>query len=63
MRKQLEHHEGVDEIEKTFWKEAKVGINKHWILLIHLVLMMAGFKYITFPMVPKTYTQQCWKPT
>jgi len=44
MRK--EHHNGGDDIEQNFWKEAKVGINKHSILLIHLVLMRAGFKFM-----------------
>ncbi|RPA92221.1 MFS general substrate transporter [Choiromyces venosus 120613-1] len=42
-----EHHEGVEDIEKIFWKEAKVGFKKHWLLLIYLVLMMAGFNFMS----------------
>lgn len=31
-----ERHEGVEDMEKVFWKEAKVGLKKNWILLIYL---------------------------
>lgn len=42
-----ERHEGVEDIEKIVWKEAKVGLKKHWLLLIYLVLMMAGFNFMS----------------
>ncbi|KAG0129673.1 major facilitator superfamily domain-containing protein [Tuber indicum] len=42
-----ERREGVEGIEKTVWKEAKVGFKKHWLLLIYLVLMMAGFNFMS----------------
>lgn len=38
--------EGVEDIQKVFMKEAKVGLKKHWPLLIYLVLMMAGFNFM-----------------
>ena len=44
MRK--ERHEGIENIEKVVWNEAKVGLKKHWLLLIYLVLMMAGFNFM-----------------
>lgn len=44
--------EGVDGIEKVMWKEAKIGLKKHWLLLIYLVLMMAGFNFMVSLMRP-----------
>lgn len=38
--------EGVDDIQKVIMKEAKVGLKKHWPLLIYLVLLMAGFNFM-----------------
>ncbi|PWW73976.1 MFS general substrate transporter [Tuber magnatum] len=42
-----ERYEGVESIEKVVWNEAKVGLKKHWLLLIYLVLMMAGFNFMS----------------
>jgi len=54
-----ERHEGVEDIQKVFWKEAKVGLKKHWILLIYLVLMMAGFNFmVSHPPSSLSHTPQ-----
>ena len=37
-------HEGV---EKTFLREGSVALRRHWILLIYLVLLMAGFNFMS----------------
>lgn len=42
----LERAEGVENIQTVVWKEAKVGLKKHWLLLVYLVLMMAGFNFM-----------------
>lgn len=34
-------------IEKTFLNEAKVGFRRHWLLLIYMVLLMAGFNFMS----------------
>jgi SHS family lactate transporter-like MFS transporter len=34
-------------IEKTFLNEAKVGFKKHWLLLGYMVLLMAGFNFMS----------------
>lgn len=31
----------------TFMKEAKVGLKNHWLLLIYMVLLMAGFNFMS----------------
>jgi SHS family lactate transporter-like MFS transporter len=33
-------------IGKTFIKEGKVALRRHWLLLIYLVLLMAGFNFM-----------------
>jgi SHS family lactate transporter-like MFS transporter len=48
-----ERAEGVEGIERVMWKEAKIGLKKHWLLLIYMVLLMAGFNF----MVIITYAQ------
>jgi len=39
--------ESGDNIGKTFLKEGKVALRKHWLLLIYLVLLMAGFNFMS----------------
>ena len=48
-----ERHEGVEDIGKVFWKEAKVGLKKNWILLIYLVLMMVCFDFMVSYLSPR----------
>lgn len=36
-----------DNIGKTFVAEGKVALKKHWLLLIYLVLLMAGFNFMS----------------
>lgn len=33
-------------ISKTFMKEGKVALKRHWLLLTYLVLLMAGFNFM-----------------
>ena len=33
-------------ISKTFFAEGKVALRRHWLLLIYLVLLMAGFNFM-----------------
>ena len=44
-----EQRAGVESIERVLWKEGKVGLKKHWLILVYLVLMMAGFSYMVNP--------------
>jgi SHS family lactate transporter-like MFS transporter len=39
--------EGGDNVGKSFLKEGKVAVNKHWMLLIYMVLLMAGFNFMS----------------
>ena len=36
-----------DSVGKTFVKEGKVALKKHWLLLIYMVLLMAGFNFMS----------------
>lgn len=36
-------------IGKTFIAEGKVALKRHWILLTYLVLLMAGFNFVSIP--------------
>ncbi|KAK4544612.1 hypothetical protein LTR36_004184 [Oleoguttula mirabilis] len=36
-----------DNVGKTFVKEGKVALKRHWLLLIYLVLLMAGFNFMS----------------
>jgi SHS family lactate transporter-like MFS transporter len=36
-----------DGIEKTFIREGKVALRKYWLMLIYLVLLMAGFNFMS----------------
>lgn len=35
-----------DNVASTFIAEGKVALKKHWLLLIYLVLLMAGFNFM-----------------
>ncbi|KAL1305339.1 hypothetical protein AAFC00_002237 [Neodothiora populina] len=39
--------EGSDNVGKTFIREGKVALKKHWLLLIYMVLLMAGFNFMS----------------
>ncbi|ORY59772.1 major facilitator superfamily domain-containing protein [Pseudomassariella vexata] len=49
--KTYNHHQEVRKaqgsIGKTFLKEGKVALKRHWILLTYLVLLMAGFNFMS----------------
>jgi len=48
-------------IGKTFIEEGKVALKRHWLLLIYLVLLMAGFNFmvrLTFPFTYQTLTSR-----
>lgn len=34
-------------ISKTFLREGKVALKRHWLLLVYLVLLMAGFNFMS----------------
>ncbi|KAK5109633.1 hypothetical protein LTR62_006870 [Meristemomyces frigidus] len=36
-----------DNVGKTFVKEGKVALKRHWLLLVYLVLLMAGFNFMS----------------
>lgn len=36
-------------ISATFFQEGKVALKRHWLLLIYLVLLMAGFNFMVSP--------------
>ncbi|KAF2159579.1 hypothetical protein M409DRAFT_70902 [Zasmidium cellare ATCC 36951] len=36
-----------DNVGKTFMNEGKVALKRHWILLIYMVLLMAGFNFMS----------------
>jgi len=38
--------EAGDNITKTFVAEGKVALRRHWLLLIYMVLLMAGFNFM-----------------
>ncbi|KAK3943233.1 putative sugar transporter family protein [Diplogelasinospora grovesii] len=38
---------GHDSVSKTFIREGKVALKRHWILLTYLVLLMAGFNFMS----------------
>lgn len=39
--------EGSNNVGKTFLREGKVALKKHWLLLTYLVLLMAGFNFMS----------------
>ncbi|KAB8336721.1 hypothetical protein FH972_021030 [Carpinus fangiana] len=39
--------EAGDNVGKTFVKEGKVALKKHWMILVYLVLLMAGFNFMS----------------
>lgn len=38
---------GGSSISKTFIQEGKVALRRHWMLLVYLVLLMAGFNFMS----------------
>ena len=44
---QVEARRSQGNIGKTFIKEGKVALKRHWMLLIYLVLLMAGFNFMS----------------
>jgi len=48
-RQQLkrERAEGIESLHEVLVREAKVGFKKHWLILVYLVLMMAGFNFMS----------------
>ncbi len=43
MRQQL----GIEEEKKTFWQSAKIAMRHYWLILVYLVLLMAGFNFMS----------------
>lgn len=41
--------EAGQHITSTFLSEGRVALKRHWILLIYLVLLMAGFNFMVCP--------------
>jgi SHS family lactate transporter-like MFS transporter len=39
--------ESGDNIGKTFVKEGQIALKKHWMLLVYMVLLMAGFNFMS----------------
>lgn len=39
--------ESGDNVGKTFVKEGKIALKKHWMLLVYMVLLMAGFNFMS----------------
>ena len=44
---QVEARRSQGNIGKTFLEEGKVAIKRHWMLLIYMVLLMAGFNFMS----------------
>ncbi|KAI5458366.1 major facilitator superfamily domain-containing protein [Mariannaea sp. PMI_226] len=45
--RQRARHEASDAIGKVFIKEGKVALKHHWLLFVYLVLLMAGFNFMS----------------
>ena len=43
-----------DSADKTFLREGKVALRRHWAVLMYMVLLMAGFNFM--------YVRPYWKP-
>jgi MFS transporter, SHS family, lactate transporter len=41
------HTAGGDSVSHVFLREGKIAIRRHWMLLIYLVLLMAGFNFMS----------------
>lgn len=39
--------ESGDNVGKTFMREGQVALKKHWMLLVYMVLLMAGFNFMS----------------
>jgi SHS family lactate transporter-like MFS transporter len=55
----------IDNVGKVFVKEGKVALKKHWLLLIYMVLLMAGFNFMArlLPLLSHTFLQNRWPIT
>lgn len=38
---------GTSSVSKTFMREGKIALRRHWLLLTYLVLLMAGFNFMS----------------
>lgn len=47
--------EAGPDVSKTFLREGKVAIRRHWLLLIYMVLLMAGFNFMVSLFLRDTY--------
>jgi MFS transporter, SHS family, lactate transporter len=41
------HNAGGDSVSRVFLREGKIAVRRHWALLIYLVLLMAGFNFMS----------------
>jgi hypothetical protein len=39
-------------------QEGKVALKKHWLLLIYMVLLMAGFNFMVSPLLLASYVSR-----
>ncbi|KAI5814668.1 major facilitator superfamily domain-containing protein [Pyronema omphalodes] len=46
-RQELRKQEEVEGVANVFIKEAKAGLKKEWLMLLYLVLLMAGFNFMS----------------
>ncbi|KAI5457096.1 major facilitator superfamily domain-containing protein [Mariannaea sp. PMI_226] len=46
-REQARREVGAESVSAVFLKEGKVALKKHWLLLVYLVLLMAGFNFMS----------------
>lgn len=46
-RERIAVREGSNNVGKTFIKEGKVALKRHWLLLTYMVLLMAGFNFMS----------------
>lgn len=44
---QVEARKSQGNIGKTFIKEGKIAVTRHWLLLVYLVLLMSGFNFMS----------------
>lgn len=49
-RERVEARKASGNITSTFITEGKVALKRHWMLLIYMVLLMAGFNFMVLPL-------------
>lgn len=47
LRQEAKHEGASQSVGKVFLKEGKVALKRHWLLLTYLVLLMAGFNFMS----------------